>query len=88
MRPDNPRIIFSVYEDQQLIGIGAAQFDERVEIDENVYVVFPAVEPYTILKVKSDPGLPLAFLGGGMFMIGVTMALLAAISRKKDRIGF
>lgn len=83
MRPDNPRIIFSVYEDKQLIGVGAAQFDERVEIDENVYVVFPAVEPYTILKVKSDPGLPLAFWGGGMFMIGVTMALLAPSQGKK-----
>jgi len=78
MRPDNPRIIFSVYEDQQLIGVGAAKIDERVKIDENVYVVFAGIEPYTILKVKSDPGLPLSFWGGGMFMIGVTMALLAA----------
>jgi len=87
MRPDNPRIIFSVYEDEQLIGVGAAQFDEKVKIDENVYVVFPGVEPYTILKVKSDPGLPLAFFGGVIFITGVTMTLLAAPSpgKKEDR---
>ncbi|MDR9755428.1 MAG: cytochrome c biogenesis protein ResB [Thermoanaerobacterales bacterium] len=83
LRPDNPRIIFSVYENEQLLGVGAAQFDERVKIDENVYVVFAGVEPYTILKAKSDPGLPLALFGGGMFVIGVTIALLAAPSQGK-----
>ena len=87
LRPDNPRIIFSVYEGDQLLGVGAAQFDERVEIDENVYVVFAGVEPDTILKAKSDPGLPLAFLGGGMFVIGVTIALLAAPSQEKKQEG-
>lgn len=85
MRPDNPRIIFSVYEDGQLLGVGAAEFNERVKIDENVNVVFTGVEPYTILKVKSDPGLPLALFGGGMLVIGVTVALLTAPSHGKKK---
>ena len=76
MRPDNPRVVFSVYEDEVLLGIGAAEFGEKVKVDENVYVEFPGVEPFTVLKVKVDPGLPVAFLGGGMFIIGVCLTLL------------
>lgn len=83
MRPDNPHIVFSVYEDNQLLGVGAAKFDELTEIDENVHIVFTGVEPYTILQVKSDPGLPLVLAGGIMFMLGVCLAILAAPVRKK-----
>ena len=84
MRPDNPRVVFSVYEDEVLLGIGAAEFGEKVKVDENVYVEFPGVEPFTVLKVKVDPGLPVAFLGGGMFIIGVCLTLLMVPVRSKN----
>jgi len=84
MKPDNPRIIYSVYENGKLLGIGVAKFNEKVEIDTNAYVVFAGVEPYTVLKVKSDPGLPLTFAGGLMFIIGVSMTLLSRPVKRKS----
>jgi cytochrome c biogenesis protein len=84
LKPDNPRIIYSVYENDKFLGVGAAQFGEKVEIDSNIYVLFVGVEPYTILKVKSDPGLPLALTGGLMFMIGASLTLLATPTRRKQ----
>jgi len=87
MKPDNPRVIYSVYENDKLLGVGAAKFGEKVEIDTNLYVTFAGVEPYTVLKVKSDPGLPVALAGGLIFMIGVSLALLSTpIKRKQNRL--
>lgn len=83
LRPDNPHIVFSVYQDDQLLGIGAAKFNEPTQIDENVYVTFTGVEPYTVLDVKSDPGLPLVAIGGIALMLGVCLAVLTAPVRKK-----
>jgi len=84
MKPDNPRIIYSVYENDKLLGVGAAKFDEKVEIDTNINVTFTGIEPYTVLKVKSDPGLPIALSGGLMFMIGVSLALLSTPIKRKQ----
>ncbi|MGB4504486.1 MAG: cytochrome c biogenesis protein ResB [Syntrophaceticus sp.] len=84
MRPDNPRIVFSVYENDNVLGVGTAEFGERLKIDDGVYVVFSGVEPFTVLKAKSDPGLPLAASGGLVFIIGVSLALLAAPNRRKS----
>ncbi len=83
MRPDNPHIVFSVYEDDKLLGVGAAKINEPTQIDENTYITFSAVEPYTILDVKADPGLPVVLVGGIILMLGVCLALLAAPVRKK-----
>lgn len=87
MRPDNPRVVFSVYDGDEILGVGAAEFGERVKIDDDVYVVFKGVEPFTVLKVKSDPGLPVVFLGGGMFIIGLCLALLLVPVRGKTHEG-
>jgi cytochrome c biogenesis protein len=84
LRPDNPRIIFSVYEGDKFLGVGAAAFNEPVEIDENVNVTFTGVEPYTVLEVKHDPGLPLVLAGGITLMLGVCLALLTAPGRKSN----
>lgn len=83
MRPDNPHVVYSVYEDDMLLGVGAAPLNEQVTLEENVQLLFTSVEPYTILTVKSDPGLPLVLAGGITLMLGVCLALLAAPVRKK-----
>jgi cytochrome c biogenesis protein len=75
LKPDNPRIVYSVYENDKLLGVGVAKFGEKIEIDANTYVVFTGVERYTVLKVKSDPGMSLAFAGSLMFMLGVSLTL-------------
>jgi cytochrome c biogenesis protein len=82
MKPDNPRVVYSVYENNKLLGVGAAKFGEKIELDKNIYFTFTGVEPYTVLQVKSDPGLQLALAGGLMFMAGVSLALLAAPVKK------
>jgi len=82
MRPDNPHIIFSVYAGDKLLGIGTAKFNEPTRIDEDVYLVFKGVEPYTILQVKADPGLPLALTGGILLLLGICLAVLTAPAKK------
>lgn len=83
MKPDNPRIIYSVYENNQLLGVGAAEFGEKIEVDSGTFVTFAGVEPFTVLRVKSDPGLPLVLTGGLMFMLGVSFSLIAAPGKVK-----
>lgn len=83
MRPDNPHIIFSIYKDKQLQGVGAVKTGEKVKLDSGQEVVFTGVEPYTVLKIKSDPGLPLALCGGLLLTLGITMAWAAAMLKRK-----
>lgn len=83
LRPDNPKIIYSVYENKKLLGIGAASPGESIEIDDGCYVKFKGVEPYTVLKIKSDPGLPLATAGGLMLMAGVILTVLSGPDKKR-----
>ena len=83
LRPDNPHVIFSVYEDDKLLGVGTAKLNESTRIDENVYISFTGVETYTLLEVKCDPGLPLVLSGGVILILGVCLAILASLVRKK-----
>ncbi|ADI02434.1 ResB family protein [Syntrophothermus lipocalidus DSM 12680] len=83
LRPDNPRMLFSVYEGGTLVGVGVASQDEKISVDDSpAHVRFRGVQPFTILKVKSDPGLPLAAIGGVMLIVGVC---LSGYPRKADR---
>lgn len=74
MQPNNPRVIYSIYQGEVLTGIGAAAWGDIVEIDETASVQFNRLKPYSVLKVKEDPGLPYAAAGGIVFMAGVAMA--------------
>lgn len=77
LRPDNPKIVYSIYRQDALLGVGAASFGEKVEIDPGVTVTFDGVKPFTVLTVKRDPGLALALTGGLMLMLGTCLSLLA-----------
>jgi len=83
MEPNNPKIIYSVYRNNALAGIGAAAFGEEVKIDETSKVVFKGLQPYSVFKVKEDPGLPYAAAGGMLFMVGVTLAEVNIFRRKQ-----
>lgn len=83
VEPVNPRVVYSVYNGTELLGVGAAPFDERINIDENVFVSFQKVRPFTVLTLKSDPGLPLVTAGGLLLMLGVCVVLFGP-SRKKE----
>ncbi len=85
IRPDNPKLVYSVYEHGHLLGIGAADFGEEVTIDENVGLTFKEVVPYTVLTIKFDPGLPWTATGGIMLMVGVCLVFYFAGSKKTNR---
>ncbi len=87
LQPNNPRIIYSLYKDKVMAGIGAAPFGEKIEIEPGYYVEFQRIKPYTVLKVKEDPGLPYAGAGGILFMLGVVLAELNIFSRPRERNG-
>jgi len=84
LRPDNPRIIYSVYEDGELLGIGAASFGKAVQIGDGVMVRFKGVKPYSVLTIKSDPGLPLAATGGIMLMLGACLVFISPKGKKPE----
>lgn len=83
LRSDNPRLVFSVYENDSLLGIGKAEMGEEVFVDEKASFIFIGVKPYTVLKIKTDPGLPLATIGGFMMMLGVMITLFSITNNHK-----
>ena len=84
-RPDNPVIIYSVYEMGSLLNVGYASFGETVEIAENAFVTFHGVKPYTGLIIKRDPGLGVAAIGGIMLMLGACLALIFRTKNPEQR---
>lgn len=82
LRPDNPKVIFSIYEKGKLLGRGAAPFEQQLEIADGKYITFTGVKPFTILRLKSDPGMPVAASGGFMLILGVCTALIYKPLRK------
>ncbi|NLO22526.1 MAG: cytochrome c biogenesis protein ResB [Syntrophomonadaceae bacterium] len=85
LQPNNPRIIYSIYQDKVLAGVGAAPFGEKITIEPGYYVEFEAIKPYTVLKVKEDPGLPYTGAGGILFMLGVVLAELNIFSKAREK---
>ena len=75
LRPDNPRVMFSVYEDKNLLGVGVARLGEPVKIDRDTIVKFKAIKLYSVINAKTDPGLSFTCIGGVMLVVGVFLAL-------------
>lgn len=84
LEPVNPRVVYTVYDGKALMGVGAASFNEKIKIDDNVFITFQQVHPYSILTAKTDPGLPLTTTGGILLMLGISIALL--MPRKKPAV--
>ena len=82
LRPDNPKVIYSVFQQGAHLWAGMASFGEKVEVQTDTYVQFNGIKPFTVLTVKRDPGLPLAAAGGFMLMLGTCLALF--IKKKKQ----
>ncbi|NLI91608.1 MAG: cytochrome c biogenesis protein ResB [Peptococcaceae bacterium] len=75
LRPDNPRIVYSLYQKGSLLDVGAVSFGEKVEIQPGTTVQFNGVKPFSVLTVKRDPGLSLAMAGMLMLMAGTCLTL-------------
>lgn len=76
LKPDNPKIIFSVYEKKKLIGVGAASFGQKLEVANGKYMTFSGLKPFTILRLKSDPGMPVTAAGGLLLVLGICVTQL------------
>jgi cytochrome c biogenesis protein len=81
LKPDNPRIIYSVYDGTKLLGVGTATMGERIKIADDVFIGFQQARPFAVLTLKSDPGLPLVAWGGLFLMLGVSIALFTPPKR-------
>lgn len=75
LRPDNPRIAYSVSSRDSLLGTGLVSLKESLEIEPGIFLHFQGIETYSVLKIKNDPGLPLAAAGGIMLSGGTCLAL-------------
>lgn len=84
LRPDNPRVIYSIYQKGAFVDVGLVAFGEKAEIEPGVSVFFDGVKPYTVLTAKRDPGLWLVGPGGLMLMIGVCLALFRKANKQGD----
>lgn len=77
VRPDNPRVVFCVYQNNELLNVGTTKIGEHIKLDQDSDIVFTEIQSYTVFKIKNDPGLPVTALGSVAFMIGVLMAFLS-----------
>ncbi|NSW84260.1 MAG: cytochrome c biogenesis protein ResB [Syntrophothermus sp.] len=75
LEPANPRVIFSVYEGHERIGVGIARLGEEVSVTEEVNFRFAETVPLSTLKVKSDPGIIFVWAGFVLLLAGIFMAL-------------
>jgi len=78
LRPDNPVVVYSLYDSENLIEIGVAPLAEKIEIDPDNGAAFRfnSAEPFSVLKIKHSPGLLLVAAGALMLMAGVVMVLV------------
>lgn len=74
--PHFDRVSVSIYENDTLVSSAMASLNQGIEVARGKYMTFTGVMPFTVLKLKVDPGLPIAGAGGLMLMTGVCFSLL------------
>ena len=73
-RLNNPAYLYSVYYQEQMIGMNVLTGDEAVTIDDYT-VTFSDPQPYTLIQIKRDRFTGLALLGGLVTTLGLLLAL-------------
>jgi cytochrome c biogenesis protein len=72
LRPDNPRMAYLVYQEDGDVSMGLLAPGEQADI-AGESVLLEDVETYTVLMLKTDPGLRFAAAGVVMLMAGVCL---------------
>jgi cytochrome c biogenesis protein len=62
---------------------GAAKIGEKVKVSDDEYLTFMDTQAFTVLKVKTSPGLSFVEAGGALLSIGVVLVFL--LRNKKSR---
>ncbi len=70
---NNPAYLYSVYYQNQIIGMNALLEGEEIKIDDYV-VTFSEPQNYTVIQIKKDSFTWLAFVGGIVTMLGLLLA--------------
>ena len=70
---NNPGYLYSVYFRGEIIGMNVLTNGDYVTIDDYT-VIFSEPQYYTLIQVKQDRFMPLAFLGGVTVFIGLALA--------------
>lgn len=84
LRPDNPRVLYAVYQNSAHLKSAMASLNEKVEIEPGVTFTFTEVKYLSGLTIKHDPGLPIAALGGLLLMVGVCAGLFIRTKRPPE----
>lgn len=86
-QPRNPRIVYSVYEGDQLLDVGLAKLGQDVTINNDAHVRFTGYIPVSTLRVKTDPGALLVWIGGCLLLLGIFGALYQPLltAKRDDR---
>lgn len=69
----NPAVIYFI---PQKDLTSAAKLGEKVKISDNEYLTFVDKQAFSVLKVKTSPGLPFVESGGAMLVIGIVLVFL------------
>ena len=69
----NPGYLYSVYYTDQVIGMNVLMEGEEITIDDYT-VTFSEPQNYTVLQIKRDRFVGLAFIGGMILMLGLVLA--------------
>ncbi|MDR1070760.1 MAG: cytochrome c biogenesis protein ResB [Gracilibacteraceae bacterium] len=86
MRPDNPRLVYLVREEGGgEVYMGLAAPGERIEAAGKT-LLFERVDMYTVLRLKTDPGLTPAACGAIMLMVGACLGFAAEKPEKPLRL--
>lgn len=70
---NNPKYFYTLYYNDQVLGMNIIGENEAITVDEFTYV-FHDPKPYTLIQVKRDPFTWLAAIGGGMMVIALLLA--------------
>ena len=72
-RLNNPATLYTVYYQEQILGMDVLLGEEELTIDDYT-VVFSDPQPYTLIQIKKDAFTPLAFAGGLITLLGLFLA--------------
>ena len=70
---NNPAYLYSVYYQEQMIGMNVLTGDEVLTIDDYT-VTFSQPQPYTLIQIKEDHFAGLALVGGLVTLLGLVLA--------------
>jgi cytochrome c biogenesis protein len=84
LRSDNPYFVFTRWEGDSP-EVGLAKPGAEIEVTEGVTIVFAAVKNYSVMRVKTDPGLPPITVGALMFLLGAVLLLAGEAHTPKNK---